>query len=62
MLEDLGTVPHSNRLAQVYNADSRKGTIILVTIVAIYVLLRPPYLNNLDYGEVSKVSYIHFLK
>lgn len=39
MLEDLRSVPHNNRLAQVYNADSRKRTIILVIVVVIYVSL-----------------------
>lgn len=60
MLEDLSTVPHNNRLAKVYNADSRKRNNYISDSCCDLCITSPPYLNNLDYGEVSKV-HTHFL-
>ena len=61
MLEDLKTVPHKKRLAQVYNVDSRKKNNELSDGCCDLCITSPPYLNNLDYGEVSKV-HTHFFE
>ena len=61
MLEDLSTVPHNNRLAKVYNADSRKRNNYISDSCCDLCITSPPYLNNLDYGEVSKV-HTHFFE
>jgi len=55
MLNDLDTMPHKHRFARVYNADSRKKNQAILAGSCDLCITSPPYLNNLDYGEVSKV-------
>lgn len=59
MLNDLDTMPHHNRYADVYKADSRKINPHIGSDSCDLCITSPPYLNNLDYGEVSKV-HTHF--
>ncbi len=59
MLDDLDSLPHHNRCADVYKADSRKVNPFVDTNSCDLCITSPPYLNNLDYGEVSKV-HTHF--
>lgn len=59
MLDDLDTMPHHNRYADVYKADSRKMNFYIDAESCDLCITSPPYLNNLDYGEVSKV-HTHF--
>lgn len=59
MLDDLDTMPHHNRYADVYKADSRKMNSYIDAESCDLCITSPPYLNNLDYGEVSKV-HTHF--
>lgn len=59
MLDDLDTMPHHNRYADVYKADSRKINSYIDAESCDLCITSPPYLNNLDYGEVSKV-HTHF--
>lgn len=59
MLNDLDTLPHHQRIAEVYKADSRKRNIEIEEGCCDLCITSPPYLNNLDYGEVSKV-HTHF--
>ena len=61
MLEDLESVPHNHRLAKVYNTDSRKRNNYISDGYCDLCITSPPYLNNLDYGEVSKV-HTHFFQ
>lgn len=61
MLNDLDTMPHHERLADVYKADSRKRNYNIETDSCDLCITSPPYLNNLDYGEVSKV-HTHFFE
>ena len=55
MLDDLSTMPHTKKTAEVYNVDSRKVNTSILTDSCDLCITSPPYLNNLDYGEVSKV-------
>ncbi len=59
MLTDLATMPHHQRYAEVYKADSRKKNPKIEDNSCDLCITSPPYLNNLDYGEVSKV-HSHF--
>lgn len=59
MLEDLESLPTHKRTAQVYKADSRLLNDSIENGCCNLCITSPPYLNNLDYGEVSKV-HTHF--
>lgn len=61
MLADLDTMPHRQRYATVYKADSRKMNSQIDENLCDLCITSPPYLNNLDYGEVSKV-HTHFFE
>lgn len=59
MLADLETMPHRVRMADVFKADSRFRNSDIEDKSCDLCITSPPYLNNLDYGEVSKV-HTHF--
>lgn len=59
MLADLETMPHRERMADVFKADSRFRNSDIDDKSCDLCITSPPYLNNLDYGEVSKV-HTHF--
>lgn len=59
MLDDLDTVKGKKRTAIVYYDDSRYKNVHIKTDSCDLCITSPPYLNNLDYGEVSKV-HTHF--
>lgn len=59
MLADLETMPHRERMADVFKADSRFRNSNIEDKSCDLCITSPPYLNNLDYGEVSKV-HTHF--
>lgn len=61
MLSDLTTMPHHDRMADVYKADSRNKNKQVEDGYCDLCITSPPYLNNLDYGEVSKV-HTHFFE
>lgn len=61
MLTDLESLPYRQRVAQVYKADSRKKNDQIPDNSCDLCVTSPPYLNNLDYGEVSKV-HTHFFE
>ena len=61
MLMDIDSMPHHNRYAEVYKADSRKKNSLVKDDSCDLCITSPPYLNNLDYGEVSKV-HTHFFE
>lgn len=61
MLADLETMPHRERMADVYKADSRFMNSCIDNNSCDLCITSPPYLNNLDYGEVSKV-HTHFFE
>lgn len=61
MLVDLESMPHHERLAAVYKADSRFKNTNIQDVSCDLCITSPPYLNNLDYGEVSKV-HTHFFE
>lgn len=61
MLADLETMPHRERMADVYKADSRYMNSRIESNSCDLCITSPPYLNNLDYGEVSKV-HTHFFE
>lgn len=61
MLDDLHTLPHHERLAVVNHADSRLENDNIDEDSCNLCITSPPYLNNLDYGEVSKV-HTHFFE
>ena len=61
MLSDLESLPHHTRYAEVFNFDSRKKNINIANESCDLCITSPPYLNNLDYGEVSKV-HTHFFE
>lgn len=61
MLEDLDTLVSRVRTAVVNNADSRLYNECIETDSCDLCITSPPYLNNLDYGEVSKV-HTHFFE
>ena len=61
MLSDLHDLPCHHRCAKVYNHDSRKKNVDIASGECDLCITSPPYLNNLDYGEVSKV-HTHFFE
>lgn len=61
MLEDIKKMPHHEQMAEVYNWDSRKKNRAIADASCGLCITSPPYLNNLDYGEVSKV-HSHFFE
>ena len=61
MLSDIESLPHHERYADVYNNDSRKKNSNIADDSCDLCITSPPYLNNLDYGEVSKV-HTHFFE
>ena len=61
MLADIRKMPSRDRLAQVYNFDSRQQNPDIADSSCGLCISSPPYLNNLDYGEVSKV-HSHFFE
>jgi DNA modification methylase len=61
MLEDIEALPHHKRYAEVFNFDSRKTNLLVCDNTCDLCITSPPYLNNLDYGEVSKV-HTHFFE
>ena len=61
MYSDIQQMPHHEQLATVYNWDSRVKNEDVVDDSCGLCITSPPYLNNLDYGEVSKV-HSHFFE
>ena len=61
MMRDIEQMPHRERLARVYCFDSRKRNPFIQDASCGLCITSPPYLNNLDYGEVSKV-HSHFFE
>ena len=61
MMADIDQMPHHVRLASVYNWDSRTENPEIADSSCGLCITSPPYLNNLDYGEVSKV-HSHFFE
>lgn len=61
MRNDIQSLPHHKRYAKVYNNDSRKKNGQIEDGECDLCITSPPYLNNLDYGEVSKV-HTHFFE
>ena len=61
MMEDIQQMPHHERLAEVYKWDSRQQNALVEDASCQLCITSPPYLNNLDYGEVSKV-HSHFFE
>lgn len=61
MLEDIKKMPHHDRLATVFTWDSRQKNPNIADASCGLCITSPPYLNNLDYGEVSKV-HSHFFE
>ena len=61
MYDDMQMMPHHEQLATVYNWDSRVKNEAVADASCGLCITSPPYLNNLDYGEVSKV-HSHFFE
>ncbi len=61
MLEDLDNLVTKERTSQIYCHDSRKRNESISSDSCKICITSPPYLNNLDYGEVSKVCS-HFFE
>lgn len=61
MIADIEGLPHNQRYAEVFNHDSRKVNLHIDDDACDLCITSPPYLNNLDYGEVSKV-HTHFFE
>lgn len=61
MYSDIQQMPHHEQLATVYNWDSRVKNEDVADASCGLCVTSPPYLNNLDYGEVSKV-HSHFFE
>lgn len=61
MYSDIQQMPHHEQLATVYNWDSRVKNEDVADDFCGLCITSPPYLNNLDYGEVSKV-HSHFFE
>lgn len=59
MVRDIAIQPSQYRQAKVFLHDSRKQNSIIDSDSCSICITSPPYLNNLDYGEVSKV-HSHF--
>lgn len=61
MYSDIQQMPHHEQLATVYNWDSRVKNEDVADDSCGLCITSPPYLNNLDYGEVGKV-HSHFFE
>lgn len=61
MYSDIQQMPHHEQLATVYKWDSRVKNEDVADASCGLCITSPPYLNNLDYGEVSKV-HSHFFE
>ncbi|MDD6473082.1 MAG: methyltransferase [Bacteroidales bacterium] len=61
MYSNIQQMPHHEQLATVYNWDSRVKNEDVADDSCGLCITSPPYLNNLDYGEVSKV-HSHFFE
>ncbi len=61
MISDLIDLRGKKRTSRVYNHDSRKKNQHIKYRSCDLCITSPPYLNNLDYGEVSKV-HTHFFE
>ena len=61
MYSDIQQMPHHEQLATVFNWDSRVKNVDIADASCGLCITSPPYLNNLDYGEVSKV-HSHFFE
>ncbi len=61
MYDDMLKMPRHEQLATVYNWDSRVKNDAVADASCGLCITSPPYLNNLDYGEVSKV-HSHFFE
>lgn len=61
MFSDLQQMLHHEQLATVYNWDSRVKNEYIADAACGLCITSPPYLNNLDYGEVNKV-HSHFFE
>lgn len=59
MMADIDQMPYHEQLASLYNWDSRTKNPEIADSSCGLCITSPPYLNNLDYGEVSKV-HSHF--
>ena len=59
MLSDIADLQNKKATSKVYNHDSRKKNRFIKDSSCNLCVTSPPYLNNLDYGEVSKV-HSHF--
>lgn len=59
MLKDLNNICGKTRTAEIYHQDSRLPNLQIPDSSCKICITSPPYLNNLDYGEVSKVC-THF--
>ncbi len=59
--DDMLKMPRHEQLATVYNWDSRVKNDAVADASCGLCITSPPYLNNLDYGEVSKV-HSHFFE
>lgn len=59
MLQDVSIQPHPYVPSEIYLHDSRFANNNIPTGSCTLSITSPPYLNNLDYGEVSKV-HTHF--
>ena len=59
MLEDIGPLQNIEQTSEIYLHDSRFENPNIGDSICNYCITSPPYLNNLDYGEVSKV-HTHF--
>lgn len=55
MLEDLKEFEKNQRTSEIFLHDSREQNISIPDDYCTVCITSPPYLNNLDYGEVSKV-------
>lgn len=55
MIEDLSNIMQKDTTSQIYLHDSRKLNNKIEEDSCTVCITSPPYLNNLDYGEVSKV-------
>lgn len=61
MMADIQQMPNQEQRATVYNWDSRQKNDAVADDSCRLCITSPPYLNNLDYGEVSKV-HSHFFE
>lgn len=59
MLEDIKPLCHIKQTSEIYLQDSRFENPFIYDSMCSICITSPPYLNNLDYGEVSKV-HTHF--